>query len=112
MMPVPKMIVQIHVENALKHGILPLEKNGYLTIRIFPEHENIVIEIADNGVGRALAQTSLEGSTGKGLAVMDQYADLFNKYHPGKIKSEIEDLYDQTGKPKGTKVKITLSENL
>jgi hypothetical protein len=112
MMPVPKMIVQIHVENALKHGIFPLEKNGYLTIRIFPEQEYVVIEITDNGVGRSVAQTSPDGSTGKGLAVMDQYAELFNKYHPGKIKSVIEDLYDETGKPKGTKVKIAISESL
>jgi hypothetical protein len=110
MMPVPKMIVQIHVENALKHGILPLEKNGYLTIQIFPEHEFVVIEITDNGVGRAIAQVSQDGSTGRGIDVMDQYAVLFNRYHPGKIKSEIEDLYDETGKPKGTKVKIAISE--
>jgi hypothetical protein len=31
---IPKMILQIHVENALKHGILPLEKDGMIKIRI------------------------------------------------------------------------------
>ncbi|MFO7368693.1 MAG: histidine kinase [Bacteroidales bacterium] len=107
--PVPKMILQIHVENALKHGILPLDRPGLLTIHIAPDKEEVIIQITDDGVGREYAQVHQSGSTGKGLSVMQQYSELFNRYNHGKIALSIEDLYDTSGKPGGTKVTIKLS---
>jgi hypothetical protein len=107
--PVPKMILQIHVENALKHGILPLDRPGLLTIHIAPDKEGVIIQITDNGVGREYAQMHQTGSTGKGLSVMQQYSELFNRCNHGKISSSIEDLYDTSGKPGGTIVTIKLS---
>ncbi len=106
---VPKMILQIHVENALKHGILPLVGPGKLTIQISREKEDVIIQITDNGVGREYSEVHKAGSTGKGLSVMQQYSELYNKYHHGKISSSIEDLYNISGKPEGTRVTIKLT---
>lgn len=106
---VPKMILQIHVENALKHGILPLAGTGMLTLQISRAKEDVVIQITDNGVGREYSKMHTAGSTGKGLSVMQQYYELYNKYHHGKISSSIEDLYNTSGKPEGTRVTIKLT---
>jgi LytS/YehU family sensor histidine kinase len=107
--PVPKMILQIHVENAVKHGLFHLEKKGLLNVTIFMKGNNLILQVTDNGVGRKYAGDHGAETTGKGLAVMKQYAELFNKYHPGKISTAIEDLIDNSGNPEGTRVRITLS---
>jgi two-component sensor histidine kinase len=108
-MLVPKMILQIHVENALKHGILPMDKQGLLTIGVFEQEDKLILEITDNGVGRYSSKEHETGSTGRGLAVMEQYSELFNRVHSGKITTTIEDLVGVSGRPEGTRVSITLS---
>jgi len=108
---VPKMIIQIHVENALKHGILPMEGKGILSVTVRQSDAGLLIVVADNGVGRQNAANSKNQSTGRGLKVMEQYTELFNKYHPGAISSSIEDLYDDKDHPNGTRVKISISGN-
>lgn len=48
---VPKVILQPIVENAIFHGIAPLDRRGMLHIIVTQKGENIEIIIADNGVG-------------------------------------------------------------
>lgn len=105
----PKMILQIHVENAIRHGIMPLKEGGMLTVRAFHENRNIVLEVADNGVGRSNSRNSGSNSTGMGMAVMEQFSELFNKLHVGKIITSIRDLYDGNGNAAGTQVTITIT---
>lgn len=106
---IPKMILQIHVENALRHGILPLEKGGMLKVNIMPVEKGLMLEITDNGIGRKQSRLRGSDSTGKGLALIEQYSNLFDKYHNMRITSEITDLVHPSGDPSGTKVKITLT---
>ncbi|MDZ7774348.1 MAG: histidine kinase [Bacteroidales bacterium] len=54
---IPKQSIQIHVDNAIKHGLMPLKTGGLLNISIVKEEETIVITIEDNGVGREKAKT-------------------------------------------------------
>lgn len=46
-----KLILQPLVENAIYHGIEPRGENGLINIKIFSEHNILVYEIHDNGVG-------------------------------------------------------------
>jgi two-component system sensor histidine kinase YesM len=48
--PVLCLMIQPVVENAVIHGIQPAGK-GRIDIRIFREHENLVIAIGDDGTG-------------------------------------------------------------
>ncbi len=48
---VPPLILQPLVENALKHGILPKEFGGELLVTAHRENGNLLISVADNGVG-------------------------------------------------------------
>ncbi|MGV2644093.1 sensor histidine kinase, partial [Clostridium perfringens] len=46
-----KLIVQPIVENALYHGIEPMEESGLISIRVSEDGEDIVIDVEDNGPG-------------------------------------------------------------
>lgn len=49
--PVPPMILQPLVENAIKHGITPLEEGGKVTVQIQKNNDVIVFRVSDTGVG-------------------------------------------------------------
>lgn len=46
-----KLIVQPIVENALYHGIEPMEESGFISISVSENGEDIVIDVEDNGPG-------------------------------------------------------------
>jgi two-component system sensor histidine kinase YesM len=48
---VPKMILQPIVENAIKHGIEPLERTGLLVIHGYRDGDNLHLSVVDNGTG-------------------------------------------------------------
>ena len=109
---VPRMVIQTHVENALKHGLMHAGHKGLLNITIKKENDTLILEITDNGIGRAKAKELSKNSTKKGLAVTDQFYSLINKYNKTKIRQEIIDLYNKNGKPAGTKVIIYIPTNI
>jgi len=51
-----KMMLQPIVENALIHGIEPLEHPGVISIKIYKEEKNIKFKVTDNGVGMSKEQ--------------------------------------------------------
>ncbi len=48
---VPPMILQPLVENAIKHGIAPLEEGGKVVVQIQRDKESVVFRVSDTGVG-------------------------------------------------------------
>jgi ligand-binding sensor domain-containing protein len=107
-MPVPKMIIQTYAENAVKHGLFPLEKQGNLTIRISETEKFLTICVEDNGIGRKKAAESKIKSTGKGMKIMKQYFEVFNERNQEKITFEIVDMTDENLEACGTKVIIKI----
>ncbi len=49
--PIIAMTLQPLIENSVFHGFLETEKTPIIRISIFSQNENIVVEVADNGVG-------------------------------------------------------------
>ena len=105
---IPKLLIQIHAENAVKHGLAPLETGGMLKIKVSSKENGLLIEISDNGIGRERAKNESQNSTKKGLEVMKELYNLYYKFYHDKIISEITDLYDDQGSATGTKVLITV----
>ena len=48
---IPKLCIQLIVENAVIHGIEPMMENGVVSVRIYEEGGKLYIETKDNGVG-------------------------------------------------------------
>ena len=62
--PVPPLILQPLVENAVKHGILPKKRDGMIRLRVFSEGESNVITVSDDGVGFDAEKPLREGAVG------------------------------------------------
>jgi hypothetical protein len=107
---IPKLLIQLHVENAVKHGLMPLNAGGMLNINLKNIENELLIEIVDNGIGRERAGNQVKTTTGKGLKIMNELYTIYNKYYNEKVSSEFIDLLDINGQPAGTKVIIRISK--
>jgi tetratricopeptide (TPR) repeat protein len=96
---IPSMIVQIPVENAIKHGLAGKDGEKELTIRISREGKGVCIVICDNGRGYLPQVASSTKGTGTGLKVLYQTIQLLNtKNKNEKIRFNIGNRNDgQTG---------------
>ena len=96
---IPSMIVQIPVENAIKHGLAGNDDEKELTIRISREGKGVRIVICDNGRGYLPQVASSTRGTGTGLKVLYQTIQLLNtKNKNEKIRFNIGNRNDgQTG---------------
>lgn len=90
---IPKMLMQIHLENAVKHGIHHLENNdGCIQVVIKDiDGKFITISIRDNGVGREATQKMRSSSTGKGVTLTMQLLELYEKLYSKKARQRIVD---------------------
>jgi len=105
---VPRMIVQIHVENAIRHGILPKKKKGLLDIQIKKAETLLQIIITDNGVGRDKTQSNHSGTGGVGLITIQRIIDEINDNSKHKIIQKIYDLQNEDGTPAGTRIELNI----
>jgi len=53
---IPSMILQPIVENAIQHGIRNIPGQGKISLSVFKESKDVLIRIADNGVGMTREQ--------------------------------------------------------
>jgi LytS/YehU family sensor histidine kinase len=105
---VPKMIIQAYAENAIKHGLMHRIKDGILSINVWKTGNCLHLVIEDNGVGRVKAAELNPDSTHRGLKIMEQIFELYQKLYPENITQKIEDLADANGISSGTRVILTL----
>lgn len=105
---VPKMMLQIHVENALKHGIIPSGHKGLIRVDISKQKENLSVSIKDNGIGREAAGKRKSSGSGNGLRIIRHIFEHFEKTHKVHIEYKIKDLNDTKNRPSGTEVNISI----
>ncbi len=106
----PSLLVQPYVENAILHGLYNKVGNGVLKISIKKEHNAILFEVTDNGVGREAAKKirdkSLPGHKSMGTAITEERMSLINNQY--SVSLEVIDLFNENHEPAGTCVKIWL----
>jgi sensor histidine kinase YesM len=109
---IPSLMIQPFVENAILHGLLPLESGGKLTMSLVKEAHILRCEITDNGIGRERAMKEKQAMPKKqkshGLDITLKRIELFNKENGFNGGTEVIDLKDNNGNPAGTKVIIRL----
>ncbi len=105
---IPPMLAQPFIENAIEHGIKPMEIKGLITISIQQRNDFINIEIEDNGVGRKKAGEILQkqDKDHKSMAIdiTRRRIDVINRKSKHPVHFEIEDLYHDNGEARGTRV--------
>lgn len=107
---IPAMILQIPVENAIKHGLLPLEGEKKLSIKIIRYGGGLQIEVEDNGIGYQSSPNRSIG-TGTGLKILYQTIYILNSQNQYKIEFSIADKISDDQENVGTSVKIRIPEN-
>ena len=104
---VPKMVLQTHAENAVKHGLMLRETGGLLKINIQNENEYLVLTVEDNGIGREKA-SGKSSSTGMGIKLTEEFYQILNEMYKKSVMFKITDLSDQEGKAAGTRVVVSI----
>ncbi|MDP9079782.1 MAG: tetratricopeptide repeat protein [Bacteroidota bacterium] len=107
----PPMLIQPHVENAIKHGLLHQTGEKKLSIKIsgIQNIGELTIEISDNGIGRQQSFSINRQNPGHrsfSTTATEKRIELINGIFDKKIKLEIIDKKDSEGKPVGTSVII------
>lgn len=111
--PIPAIILQPYVENAIWHGLMNLEKDkkGVLTLSVSTVKDLLKIVIEDNGVGRDKTRGYKKNDAHKplGMRVTQERLNVINKIQEyGTARVEIVDLKDESGNALGTRVEIYL----
>ncbi|MEQ1733129.1 MAG: histidine kinase [Bacteroidia bacterium] len=108
---IPTMLIQPYVENAILHGIVPLKKDGKITIA-FEIHEQNLLKctIQDNGIGREMAASLKKNSINKhqsaGTRITQNRLALLNKINNTKLSAITTNVIDADGVVNGTLVTL------
>ncbi len=111
---VPLMIVQIHAENAVEHGIRNKKTGvGWVHISLSEEDLYTVIKIEDDGVGRAAAQKIGSKGTQNGTTMLKELETIYNRQNQHPLEQFYEDdiFVDMEGKGYGTRVIIRMPKD-
>ncbi len=109
----PPMLIQPHVENAIKHGLLHQNGEKKLSVNITGknDHSLVEIEISDTGVGRQKSLSINRQKSGHqsfATTATEKRIELINRIFDQQISLEIIDKKDPEGQAAGTTVIIYL----
>jgi Histidine kinase/Histidine kinase-, DNA gyrase B-, and HSP90-like ATPase len=96
-LPLPPMLLQPVVENAIKHGLEPKIAGGEVSVTARQQGDRLLLAVTDNGLG--VRTTRAPGSTGLGLANL---RERLSTMHGAHATLAIED------RQPGTRVTIDL----
>lgn len=106
------MMLQPVVEYAIVHGLVKKDGENKIDIHFTKLPYFLICRISDNGIGRTAAAEESEKykNTHKSFAtkIMKQHIDTFNYYNKYELIFNIEDLYDDKGRPSGTAVTLMI----
>jgi len=105
---IPHSLIFTFAENAVKHGLMHKIDNRKLDIFISEKQNKIEVNIIDNGIGRQQSLKLKTSGTKKGLSIVDNIIEGYNKLYNQSISYKVNDLVDESGNAMGTEVKLIL----
>jgi ligand-binding sensor domain-containing protein len=114
---IPSMVIQPHVENAIWHGLMHKDGDCILVIKFQNEESGILkVTIEDNGIGRVMAEEMKSKQSLRkksfGSFISRDRINYFSEITGKKGSITTEDLYDEGGKAKGTRIILSLPVSL
>ena len=104
-----KILLQPLIENAITHGLRPLDYPGEIHIRIFTQDNNIIMTVEDNGVGMS-EQMLDEVKNGLSNQALHKYG-LYNINQRIRLTyGETYGIHIQSQLNSGTKVTVTIPQ--
>ena len=109
----PSMMLQPFLENAVLHGLMPLEGKGLLTIDVTAENNCLQVVIADNGIGIEKSKALRSGAkhNSKGMQLINERLEILSKLGKEPITLKIETLNVDAQNP-GTKITLTIPQEV
>lgn len=109
---IPTNLLQPYLENAIWHGLMPLEdRKGKITVTFSQEKNELTCIIEDNGIGRLKAAELRAKSklkrTSKGMEIIEERIETLNTLDNIHIKAQVTDL-GLNGGDTGTRVVVTM----
>lgn len=109
----PAMLIQPHIENAVKHGLLHKPGEKKLVVEFALPHSHLLqVTITDNGIGRKKSSEINAQRTRKHISfatgATQKRLDLLNFNRTQAISLRYNDLYDANGSAIGTQVILSI----
>jgi len=112
MYKVPTMLIQPYVENSICHGLIPMERKGFVHIDLKLEKEHLVCIIEDNGIGREAANEIKKmretNHNSLGTRITASRLELVNALYGTSLNTVYTDLKNEKGEAEGTRVEIQI----
>ena len=105
---IPHSLIFTFVENAVKHGLRHKPDNRQLSINIRKSRSKTEVVITDNGIGRKQSKVMKTTGTGKGIGIVANIVEGYNKLYSHYISYEVRDLVDDSGEGIGTEVRVVV----
>lgn len=112
-MEIPPMLIQPYIENAIWHGLMPLNdaRKGKLDLNIKLDNKQLVIVIEDNGIGREASQKIKKSNAhvSVGMGLTETRLEVMNSLGENGISTILVfDCFNDSNQPLGTRVEIYL----
>ena len=112
---VPALLLQTFIENAIWHGLVPIENGGKVIVSINEKNGGVECLIDDNGIGRELSkqhEAQYQASHQlNGISLTHTRLDLEKLLNERENSITIIDKKNESGESGGTKVIISFKEN-
>jgi len=81
---IPAMLLQPFAENAVKHGVAPLQQGGTIQVQVDKQGNDLVLSITDNGKG--FDKNTIQNNTNSlGLKLSEERIMLLNELHKEQL---------------------------
>lgn len=105
---IPHSLIFTFVENAVKHGLMHKMSDRKISIQVVGISKQIQIIITDNGIGRKQSRVLNTRGTGKGLGIVANIIEGYNKLNNRSVSYTVKDLIGDNGEGVGTEVRVEL----
>lgn len=88
---VPLLMIQIHVENAVEHGIRNKKRGGCVKVTYTENDKYVIVQIEDDGIGRKQAQVIGSKGTQNGTKMLEELINYYNNLNTFSVSQRFED---------------------